>query len=173
MPYLKSEEEYQAMRSEILQRSSFQHAYILLNIAGAGSILSYALTQNSSRTLLVLPILSFALFMLWFHQALVITHRGLYLGDKFPGEWQSHQFEYFRGFGNAVHVLSHLLGQVLHFVGAPMLALVLYKIGKPEGSCIYSWIFYVDVLLVCVSFTAFLIWCLEFYCRSVRILFKE
>ena len=79
--------EFEAMRAEIAQRSSFQHAYFLLNIAASGTVMSFTLTKQlgdtlSRQALLVVPLISFSLFMLWFHQALVISHRDVYIKKK-------------------------------------------------------------------------------------------
>lgn len=129
---------YQARRQEIAQRSSFQHAYVILNVAATGSILAFALRETSAdpdrvTTALLVPGLSFVLFVLWLHQAIVINTMGDYLRRALTDPWEAYKEtdktrERFRR-------ATILAGLSLNFGGAPALALFVFASGADvEGT---------------------------------------
>jgi hypothetical protein len=73
--------EFAALRQEIAQRSSFQHGLMALNLTATGAIMGVVYGRSADRTLLLLlPILSPALGLLWFGTHIAILRIGAYIG---------------------------------------------------------------------------------------------
>ena len=171
--------EFEAMRAEIAQRSSFQHAYFLLNIATSGTVMSFTLTKQlgdtlSRQALLVVPLISFSLFMLWFHQALVISHRGVYIKKKLlPDYWQAHRFNWFTPLGAKVMRWAFAFGQLGGFVGIPS-ASIMVCFSKYDitgwGDIILAALAIIALILNTV---AFVVWFLDFYFHKEIIIREE
>lgn len=161
--------EFEAMRAEIAQRSGFQHAYFLTNIATCGAVMSLSLTKQigdpfSRQALLVVPLISFSLFMLWFHQALVISHRGIYIKEKLlPGQWQAHQFNWFTPSGVVLMRWAFAFGQLGGFVGIPFAAIIVFMSKyQLSGWTDYS-LLLISIIAMAFNLMTFLIWFLDFY----------
>lgn len=75
--------EFVALRQEIAQRSSFQHGLMVLNLTALGAVMGLVFGQNVDETfLLVVPVLSSALGILWFVNHVTIIRIGAYIGTK-------------------------------------------------------------------------------------------
>src|SRR5437588_10652474 len=72
--------EFTKMRDEITARSTMQWTIVGLNVTGSGVVAGFALADSSSRMLLLLlPLLSPSLGMLWIDHALNILRIGHYI----------------------------------------------------------------------------------------------
>ncbi len=75
--------EFSALRDEIANRSSAQHTLIGLNLTAIGGIGGFVLSEHADvRLLLLLPILSPALGLLFFDHAINIKKIGTYIGEE-------------------------------------------------------------------------------------------
>ena len=75
--------EFSALRNEIGSRSSAQHTLINLSITAIGAVVGFALAKEGSLVLLLLlPILSPSLGMLYLDHAINITNIGNYINDQ-------------------------------------------------------------------------------------------
>lgn len=75
--------EFAALRNEIAQRSLFQHGLIVLNLTAIGAIVGLVFGRNADHSLLLLlPILSPALGLLWFGNHVAIIRIGSYIGAE-------------------------------------------------------------------------------------------
>jgi hypothetical protein len=73
--------EFHALRQEIAQRSSFQHGLIVLNLTALGAVMGLVFGQDVDETfLLVVPVISPALGILWFGNHVHIIRIGNYIG---------------------------------------------------------------------------------------------
>lgn len=76
-------EEFKALREEIGNRSSAQHTLINLNITAVGTIGGLVIAYHGSPlVLLIVPLLSSALGLLFVDHAYNISRIGWYIGDK-------------------------------------------------------------------------------------------
>jgi hypothetical protein len=75
--------EFDVLRREIAQRSSFQHGLMVLNLTAIGAVVGLVFGRNVDGTLLlVLPVLSSALGLLWFSNHVAITRIATYIGTE-------------------------------------------------------------------------------------------
>jgi hypothetical protein len=75
--------EFKVLHQQIAQRSSFQHGLLVLNLTAVASVIGLVLGRNADRTLLlVLPVLSSALGLLWFGNHVAIIRMGTYIGTE-------------------------------------------------------------------------------------------
>ena len=73
--------EYQAIRTEIQNRSDFQHRIVQLHLAAIAAVLTAALIQGVPAAVAVIPLTSAVLGLWWLDHALVINEAGGYLKE--------------------------------------------------------------------------------------------
>jgi hypothetical protein len=161
--------EYDALRNEIRQRSTFQHGYFLVNIASTGTLLTVAIGSDWLPALLVLPILSFSLFMLWIHQGLSIQHIGDHLMSRFRSRWQEDMFVEPSVIMYRIRVITFIFGLLSNFLGAPLVGLVLYVICSPAFNPPLAWLFALDVLLIVTATVIFVLVYRSMYWQRHRV----
>ncbi|MDT8366890.1 MAG: hypothetical protein RRA15_10415 [bacterium] len=127
-------------QTQIQQRSEFQFKIHNLNIITSGALMSFALTTpgNYVHALLIIPVLSFSLFMLWVHHGIVIR---LYRVPK-----------YGKGFWENIRKHTFSVAILANFVGVPIIALVLYQ--KSE----YLWLQIIDFGLIVLTTIFYGLW---------------
>jgi hypothetical protein len=145
---------YNALRSEIAQRTNLQHTYATLNLVAAGTILSFALTRRdlaeAGQALLVVPLLASMLSAVWLHHAFSIIEIGEFLRDEYTDTWETkHAYGVFVG---------SLLGvpQLFNFAGSAGLSLIVYS-SRPSDGSLFGALFWIDLILLTLSVIGFLI----------------
>jgi hypothetical protein len=83
--------EFVALRGEIAQRSGFQQALIVLNLATVGSIVGVVVSHTQLKVLLlVVPVVSPTLGLLWLDHHRNIRRISDYLASLWAGSWERH-----------------------------------------------------------------------------------
>jgi len=169
--------EFNVLRDEMSQRSRRQHQYMLLNIAIAGSILSFSISQNdteeSTKALLIIPIFSFSLFMLWYSEAISIAKIGYYIHDLMPNSWEQEKTIYLKKLGRLLQIFSYGVGHMTHYVGAPFISLFLFQIKDQIKTSAEKFIFIVDIILLSLIFFGIIFWFYEFRQKQKYFLFTK
>ena len=125
------------------QRSEFQFSLIKYNLGASGALMAFALSPDGDyqHALLVVPVISFTLFCLWMHHALVIR-----LSEDGRDEPSRHVFfESLRRHTFSVSIL-------MNFALIPTGALLLY-----EGEKL-RYLYAVDIVLVILVFILYGMW---------------
>ncbi len=149
--------EYDALRNEIAQRSKFQHNVYLANLAVAGALITLAFDSHWHQAFLVVPILSFGLFINYLSEALSIGRIGRYLEDHFDSPWQKHPERRFSWLKSSMRLLTFSLSNLVNFVGIPLIALLLYHSKEPYPPCDLRIIMIIDVVLLVASVILFFV----------------
>jgi len=147
--------EFAALREEIKQRSSLQHALMVLNLTAVAAVAGLVLGRNADRSLLlVVPVVSPALGFLWFGHHLDIARIGKYIGRQL-WVWEPSWEAWCR---DAARLHKRWWDQtfwtslILMFCGAPTIALI---IGLPaRTSSTATWLLWSGGVVLTISSTA-------------------
>ena len=157
-------QEFQALRQEIVQRSSFQHAFLLLNITAAGAVLAFSLSRPLnqwlySRSLLVIPPLSCILFMLWYDQALAIEDIGAYIRQELmPNRWEDLMHTHLTKRGKYSMRAALSIGLLGSFVGVPCVSLFVFLFRGASISVIDNTLISLCVVATLLNLVSFIFW---------------
>ena len=134
---------------EVKQRSEFQFSIIKMNLVTSGILVSFALKppQEFEHTLLIVPVISFALFCLWVNHAVVIRLNNPQYKDLPWSGWQ---------LLNASTFLVHIF---MNFVLIPFGAILLYS--KDD----YSYLKTIDYILLLIITILYACW---FYLQYIK-----
>jgi uncharacterized membrane protein YoaK (UPF0700 family) len=111
--------EFSALRNEIASRSTAQHTLINLSITAIGAVVGLALAKEGSPLLLlILPILSPSLGMLYLDHAMNIARIGNFINDQFSVGYEKVARSYEQQ--KLLRVLPYGLPIFIIFAGAPM-----------------------------------------------------
>lgn len=131
--------EFSALRAEIQQRTSFQHALVTLNLTAVATITGFVAAQKASQQLLlILPVVSPALGLLWLDHNRTIAVIAAYVRDdlwKWKPSWEKRMSEYREG--SQSWSLSFWAPVLLIFFAVSVAALV---IAFPKGEAATSWV---------------------------------
>jgi hypothetical protein len=140
--------EFASYRAEILARSAHQHTLLTLNITALSALSAFVLSDKASQQLLILlPIVSGAVGLLWYDHARNIDSLGDYIRTELPG---------FDGYERRIAELEQsekrrvpmTAALTLMFVGAPVAGLVV-PLGEIDGALWGLWAVGLVLALVC------------------------
>ena len=125
------------------QRAEFQFSLIKSNLGASGALMAFALNPASDyhQALLVVPVVSFTLFCLWMHHALVIR-----LGTKDAYTPSPHPFWEF------LRRLTFSLSILVNFALIPTGALLLYNENDLQLLRV------TDIILLAIVFVLYGLW---------------
>jgi hypothetical protein len=130
--------EHSALRAEINQRTSFQHALVALNLTAVATTIGFVIADNASKhLLLILPLVSPALGLLWLDHNRMIRVLADYIRDELWHWTPSWETYVGRRRPSSPWWSLAFWGSVFSiFLAAPIAGLV---IGFPKGSTAGSW----------------------------------
>ena len=143
--------EFEAYRQEISDRSGHQHALITLNLTVLSAVVGFVLSDKADpRVLLLLPIVSSAIGLLWYDHARNIES----LGDHIRSELKR-----FNGYEERIAGLEKEewrrvpmgLALIVLFVVTPIAGLVI-PLGRIHGAYWSLWGAGVSMSAICVFF---------------------
>jgi hypothetical protein len=142
-----------SIANRLKQRSNFQFSLIRLNLVACGAIVAFALepTTKYEHALLLAPIISFALFSLWVHHAIVIHHNRPEILKPAEGFWQ------------ILRIATFSFSILINFVLLPTGSILLYSSSE------YSWIETVDYVLLALIVVFYVSWVYLCYFRKGRL----
>jgi hypothetical protein len=145
--------EFAAYREEILHRSSQQYILLALDLTALTAIAGFVLSDNADRLLLLLlPIVSSSIGLLWYDHARNIDSLGTYIRENMP---------LFRGYEQRIDEL-----EVSELRRVPMtVALLVLLVGAPISALVVTlrdvhgalWALWACGLLVSAVCTLFLV----------------
>jgi hypothetical protein len=131
--------EYTALRAEIQRRSTTQQALVALNLAASATIAGAVVASRlDDEFLLVLPLVSSVLGLLWLDHARNIELIGSYIANKlwlWEPSWETYARQLERRMRS--QVLEFALPMSLVFAGGSVAALVITALGGLHGSGTY------------------------------------
>jgi ABC-type Fe3+ transport system permease subunit len=121
---------------ELSQRSGFQFEIIKLNLLANAALIAFAIGQGDRWrcSLIACPAISFTLFLLWFHHAMVIRiNHGIEQVSPGP-EPQGTRTD------RLLRIASFTISMLMNFVVIPLVAMCVYSIKTKDWLMVSGWI---------------------------------
>ena len=139
------------------QRGEFQHSIIKLNLLANGALIAFALepSMKYKHALLVCPLISFTLFSLWIHHAIVIIT-----------EIDAGYIPAPSRFCETMKRLTFSASILANFALIPAGAVLFYRSEVAAG---YTALQIVDLVLMGLVFALYFCWFYLFYIKECRV----